>query len=144
MYQSSPGCQSSCSSEPSPLGSATNNDSGVDTSSVGDLSTLDHLPFVESLGFEELTGSVAAVGLHTRKQFGMNQYLEHLKKEKLKTVKDSCWWASKQTPPCLGSEFPPIPATGKDEEKQISDQYLNETALIWAQKAKIWYKDACR
>uniref|UniRef100_A0A3Q2E5C0 GLI family zinc finger 2 n=1 Tax=Cyprinodon variegatus TaxID=28743 RepID=A0A3Q2E5C0_CYPVA len=83
MYQSSPGGQSSCSSEPSPLG--TNNDSGVETAahsggSLGDLSTLDDLPFVDS------------------KQLSTSQCLENLKKEKLKTVRDSCRWASNPTP----------------------------------------------
>ncbi|KAK2857143.1 hypothetical protein Q5P01_005878 [Channa striata] len=117
MYQSSPGGQSSCSSEPSPLGSATNNDSGVEMAvhsggSLGDLSTLDDLPFVESLGFEDFTGGVTVVGLHIRKQLGGSQRLEHLKKEKLKIVRDSCRWASNPTPPVLGTKLPPIPASG--------------------------------
>uniref|UniRef100_A0A3Q2E5G0 GLI family zinc finger 2 n=1 Tax=Cyprinodon variegatus TaxID=28743 RepID=A0A3Q2E5G0_CYPVA len=91
--RSSPGGQSSCSSEPSPLG--TNNDSGVETAahsggSLGDLSTLDDLPFVDSLGFEDSSGGGAAVGLHLRKQLSTSQCLENLKKEKLKTVRDSC------------------------------------------------------
>ncbi|KAM7375549.1 hypothetical protein PAMA_014587 [Pampus argenteus] len=115
MYQSSPGGQSSCSSEPSPLGSATNNDSGVEMAahsggSLGDLSTLDDLPFVESFGFEDSLGGVAAVGLHFRKQLG--QRLEYLKKEKLKTVRDSCRWATNPTPLALGTKLPPIPASG--------------------------------
>ncbi|XP_029303310.1 zinc finger protein GLI2-like [Cottoperca gobio] len=117
MYQSSPGGQSSCSSEPSPLGSATNNDSGVEMAahsggSLGDLSTLDDLPFVESLGCEDSTGGVAVMGLHFRKQFGTSLRLEHLKKEKLKTVRDSCRWASSPAAPVLGTKLPPIPASG--------------------------------
>ncbi|CAK6980698.1 zinc finger protein GLI2-like [Scomber scombrus] len=117
MYQSSPGGQSSCSSEPSPLGSTTNNDSGVEMAahsggSLGDLSTLDELPFVESFGFEDSRGGVAAVGLHYRKQLSTCQHLEHLKKEKLMTVRDSCRWATNPTPLALGTKLPPIPATG--------------------------------
>uniref|UniRef100_A0A3Q3VM13 C2H2-type domain-containing protein n=1 Tax=Mola mola TaxID=94237 RepID=A0A3Q3VM13_MOLML len=117
MYQSSPGGQSSCSSEPSPLGSATNNDSGVEMAahsggSPGDLSALDDLPFVEPLGCEESSGGVAAVGIHFRKQLSTSQRLEHLKKEKLKVVRDSCRWASNPTPPVLGTKLPPIPASG--------------------------------
>ncbi|XP_069020302.1 zinc finger protein GLI2-like [Embiotoca jacksoni] len=117
MHQSSPGGQSSCSSEPSPLGSATNNDSGVETAvhsggSLGDLSALDDLPFVESLGFEDSGGGVAALGLHFRKQLSTSHRLEHLKKEKLKTVRDSCRWANNPTPPVLGTKLPPIPAHG--------------------------------
>ncbi|XP_038578125.1 zinc finger protein GLI2-like isoform X2 [Micropterus salmoides] len=117
MYQSSPGGQSSCSSEPSPLGSATNNDSGVEMAahsggSLGDLTTLDDLPFVESLGCEDSTGGVAVAGLYFRKQLGTSQRLEHLKKEKLKTVRDSCRWASNPTPLVTGTKLPPIPASG--------------------------------
>ncbi|XP_070712034.1 zinc finger protein GLI2-like [Pempheris klunzingeri] len=117
MYQSSPGGQSSCSSEPSPLGSATNNDSGVEMAahsggSLGDLSTLDDLPFVESLGCEGSTGGVALVGTRFRKQLFTSQRLEHLKKEKLKTVRDPCRWAGNPTPPVLGTKLPPIPAGG--------------------------------
>uniref|UniRef100_A0A8C6XWP8 C2H2-type domain-containing protein n=1 Tax=Naja naja TaxID=35670 RepID=A0A8C6XWP8_NAJNA len=82
MYQSSPGGQSSCSSEPSPLGSINNNDSGVEMNmhsggSLGDLTVLeDNTPVVDS------TVSSAM------------QRLEQLKKEKLRTVKDSCSWLS--------------------------------------------------
>ncbi|XP_039998122.1 zinc finger protein GLI2-like [Xiphias gladius] len=126
MYQSSPGGQSSCSSEPSPLGSATNNDSGVEMAahsggSLGDLSTLDDLPFVESLGFDDSTGGVAAVGLHFRKQLGTSQLLELLKKEKLKTVRDSCRWVNNPIPPVLGTKLPPIPASGSLLESSSMD-----------------------
>uniref|UniRef100_A0A3P9K9G8 GLI family zinc finger 2b n=1 Tax=Oryzias latipes TaxID=8090 RepID=A0A3P9K9G8_ORYLA len=116
MHQPSPGSQSSCSSEPSPLG--TNHDSGVETAahsggSLGELSPLDDLPFVESLGLEDFAGGGAAtVGLHLRKQLGMSQHLQHLKKETLRTVRESCRWASKPTPPILNSKLPPIPAGG--------------------------------
>uniref|UniRef100_A0A8C2Z4D4 GLI family zinc finger 2 n=1 Tax=Cyclopterus lumpus TaxID=8103 RepID=A0A8C2Z4D4_CYCLU len=117
MYQSSPDGQSSCSSEPSPLGSATNNDSGVEMAahswgSLGDLSVLDDPPFAESLGWDESTGGGAVIGLHFRKQFGTIRHLEHLKKEKLNTVRDSCLWAGNPTAPVLGTKLPPIPSMG--------------------------------
>ncbi|XP_068121254.1 zinc finger protein GLI1 isoform X2 [Hyperolius riggenbachi] len=53
--QPSPGGQSSCSSERSPLGSTNNNDSGVEMNanaggSFEDLSNLDDIPSVESVG----------------------------------------------------------------------------------------------
>ncbi|XP_041637458.1 zinc finger protein GLI2-like [Cheilinus undulatus] len=123
MYQSSPGGQSSCSSEPSPLGSATNNDSGVEMAahsggSLGDLSALDDLPFMESLGCDHSSGGMAVLGLHFRKQFGAGQRLEHLKKEKLKAVRDSCRWASDPITPTLGTRLPPIPASGSLLENQ--------------------------
>ncbi|KAK5847454.1 hypothetical protein PBY51_016578 [Eleginops maclovinus] len=110
MHQSSPGGQSSCSSEPSPLGSATNNDSGVEMAapsrgSLGDLSPLDDLPFVEALGYEDTIGGLAVMGLHHRKHFGTNM---HLKKETLKMARDSCRWAG--NPTVLGTKLPPIPA----------------------------------
>ncbi|XP_041834295.1 zinc finger protein GLI2-like [Melanotaenia boesemani] len=115
MHQSSPGGQSSCSGEPSPLG--TNNDSGVETAaysggSLGDLSALDDLSFMESMGIEDSSGGVSAVGLHLRKQLSTSQRLERLKKEKLKTVRDSCLWANNPTPPVLGTKLPPILTSG--------------------------------
>ncbi|XP_059184102.1 zinc finger protein GLI2-like [Centropristis striata] len=119
MYQSSPGGQSSCSSEPSPLGSATYNDSGVETAahsggSLGDLSAVDDLPFVESFGCEDTGGGGVAmvVGLQFRKHLSTSRRLVHMKKEKLKTVRDSCQWASDPTPPALGTKLPPILASG--------------------------------
>uniref|UniRef100_A0A8C6WKZ3 GLI family zinc finger 2a n=1 Tax=Neogobius melanostomus TaxID=47308 RepID=A0A8C6WKZ3_9GOBI len=52
-YQSSPGGHSSCSSEPSPLSSTNNNDSGVEMAmhsggSFGDLSAQDECPMIDS------------------------------------------------------------------------------------------------
>ncbi|XP_066497228.1 zinc finger protein GLI2a [Hoplias malabaricus] len=113
MYQSSPGGQSSCSSEPSPLGSTTNNDSGVEMAmhsggSLGDLSALDDPPVVDSTGSP---GGSAGVGLQLRKNRGGLLQLEHIKKEKLKTVRDSCSWAN-TAPQIQNTKLPPIPAVG--------------------------------
>lgn len=111
MYQPSPGGQSSCSSEPSPLGSAANHDSGVETAltsggSLGDLSPPDELPFLEPLSCGEAAGGVAAVaGAHFLKQ-----RLELLKREKLKTVRD---WTGELKPPVLGTKLPPLPVPGE-------------------------------
>ncbi|XP_055071489.2 zinc finger protein GLI2a [Misgurnus anguillicaudatus] len=109
MYQSSPGGQSSCSSEPSPLGSATNNDSGVEMAmysggSLGDLSALDDQPVVDSTGSPATS---AGVGLHLRKNRGGLLHLEHIKKEKLKVVRDSCPWAN-TTAQVRNTKLPPI------------------------------------
>uniref|UniRef100_A0A8C6XWS7 C2H2-type domain-containing protein n=1 Tax=Naja naja TaxID=35670 RepID=A0A8C6XWS7_NAJNA len=111
MYQSSPGGQSSCSSEPSPLGSINNNDSGVEMNmhsggSLGDLTVLeDNTPVVDS------TVSSAM------------QRLEQLKKEKLRTVKDSCSWAN-PAPQVKNSKLPPIPAERRDSSTStISSAY---------------------
>ncbi|KAL4618039.1 zinc finger protein GLI2-like [Arapaima gigas] len=110
MYQSSPG-QSSCCSEPSPLGSIANNDSGIEMAvhsgdSLGDLSTPDETPIVDST----VSPGSSAVGLQLRKIGSAAHRLEHLKKEKLKAVRDSCYWAN-QAPQVQNTKLPPIPAT---------------------------------
>ncbi|TRY84838.1 hypothetical protein DNTS_002281, partial [Danionella cerebrum] len=111
MYQSSPGGQSSCSSEPSPLGSTTNNDSGVEMAlhsggSLGDLSALDDTPVVDSTGSP---GTSAGVGLQLRKNRGGLLQVEHIKKEKLKNVRDSCSWAN-ASHQVRNTKLPPIPS----------------------------------
>ncbi|KAM9487385.1 zinc finger protein GLI2a isoform 2-T2 [Clarias gariepinus] len=113
MYQSSPGGQSSCSSERSPLGSTTNNDSGVEMAihsggSLGDLCALDDPPVVDSTGSP---GTSAGVGLQLRKNRGVVLHLDHIKKEKLKTMRDSCSWTN-STPQVRNTKLPPIPAVG--------------------------------
>ncbi|NWT61522.1 GLI2 protein, partial [Erythrocercus mccallii] len=107
--QSSPGGQSSCSSEPSPLGSTNNNDSGVEMNmhsggSLGDLTALDdNAPVVDST----VSSGNSAVSLQLRKHMTTMQRLEQLKKEKLKTVKDSCSWVS-PAPQARNTKLPPI------------------------------------
>ncbi|XP_041119876.1 zinc finger protein GLI2-like isoform X2 [Polyodon spathula] len=112
MYQSSPGGQSSCSSEPSPLGSITNNDSAVEMhmnhgGSLGDLAALDDPPIRDST----VSSGSSTVGLQLRKNITATHRLEQLKKEKLKTVRDSCSWAS-PAPQARNIKLPPIPAIG--------------------------------
>uniref|UniRef100_A0A667YGW9 GLI family zinc finger 2a n=1 Tax=Myripristis murdjan TaxID=586833 RepID=A0A667YGW9_9TELE len=122
-YQSSPGGHSSCSSEPSPLSSANNNDSGVEMAmhsggSFGDLSALDECPMVDST--VPAGGQQAGVGLQLRKAGGhgggVTIKLENIKKERLKTVRDTCPWASSAPQPPQGhrnnTKLPPIPAVG--------------------------------
>ncbi|XP_019898115.3 zinc finger protein GLI2 isoform X1 [Esox lucius] len=124
VYQSSPGGQSSCSSEPSPLGSATYHDSGVEMAlhsgggSVGDLTGLDESPgpFLDpSTSCLSSGESGLGVGLHLRQRLAPSYIhrLEHLKKEKLKTVRDSCQWADHHpAPPVQNTKLPPISASG--------------------------------
>ncbi|KAM9548694.1 zinc finger protein GLI2 isoform 3-T4 [Guaruba guarouba] len=113
MCQSSPGGQSSCSSEPSPLGSTNNNDSGVEMNmhsggSLGDLTALDDsAPVVDST----VSSGNSTVSLHLRKHMTTMQRLEQLKKEKLKTVKDSCSWVS-PAPQARNTKLPPISGNG--------------------------------
>ncbi|XP_034769867.2 zinc finger protein GLI1-like [Acipenser ruthenus] len=92
--QPSPGGQSSCSSERSPLGSANNNDSGVEMNanaggSLEDLSTLEDAPCVESAG----TAGMSAQAL---------KRLENLKIDKLKQIR-------RPTPPTRNVKLPVIP-----------------------------------
>ncbi|KAF4086874.1 hypothetical protein AMELA_G00089340 [Ameiurus melas] len=113
MYHSSPGGQSSCSSEQSPLGSTTNNDSGVEMAlhsggSLGDLCALDDPPVVDSTGSP---GTSAGVGLQLRKNRGGVLHLDQIKKEKLKTMRDSCSWTN-STPQVRNIKLPPVPVVG--------------------------------
>lgn len=80
--------------------------------SLGDLSNLDELPFVEPLACDESAGGLTVMGLNQPKQLNTSQCLETLKKEKLKTVRDSCRWANNPTPPVFGTKLPPIQASG--------------------------------
>ncbi|XP_060683028.1 zinc finger protein GLI2a isoform X3 [Hemiscyllium ocellatum] len=112
MYQSSPGGQSSCSSEPSPLGSTNNNDSGVEMNinsggSLGDLTALDDSPIVDST----VSSGTSAISLHLRKNMTAPQRLEQLKKEKLKQVRDIPSWAN-PVPPVKNTKLPLIPMNG--------------------------------
>ncbi|XP_068184781.1 zinc finger protein GLI2a [Antennarius striatus] len=122
-YQSSPGGHSSCSSEPSPLSSANNNDSGVEMTmhsggSFGDLSAQDECPMVDST--VPAGGQQAGVGLQLRKAVGhggaVTIKLENIKKERLKMVRDSCPWGNAAPQPLQGqrnsTKLPPIPAVG--------------------------------
>ncbi|XP_067372296.1 zinc finger protein GLI2a isoform X3 [Channa argus] len=123
MYQSSPGGHSSCSSEPSPLSSTNNNDSGVEMAmhsggSFGDLSAQDECPMVDST--VHAGGQQAGVGLQLRKATshggGVTIKLENIKKERLKTVRDSCPWINSGPQPPQGQrnsmKLPSIPVVG--------------------------------
>ncbi|CAM4677958.1 zinc finger protein GLI1 [Caretta caretta] len=96
--QPSPGGQSSCSSERSPLGSANNNDSGVEMNanpggSFEDLSTLEDPPLGEPMG---------ASGLSALRR------LENLRIDKFKQLR--------KPPAGKGLKLPAIPGTGPPGE----------------------------
>ncbi|XP_029108365.1 zinc finger protein GLI2-like [Scleropages formosus] len=110
MYRSSPG-QSSCCSEPSPLGNVANSDGGIGMAlhigdGPGDVSMPDEPPVADST----VSLSRSAVGIQLRKTGIAAHRLENLKKEKLKAVRDSCYWAN-QAPQVQNTKLPPIPAT---------------------------------
>ncbi|XP_034497848.1 zinc finger protein GLI2 [Ailuropoda melanoleuca] len=113
LCQSSPGAQSSCSSEPSPLGSAPNNDSGVEMpgtgpGSLGDLTALDDTPPGADAS---ALAAPSAGGLQLRKHMTAMHRFEQLKKEKLKSLKDSCSWAG-PAPHTRTTKLPPLPGSG--------------------------------
>ncbi|XP_040330597.1 LOW QUALITY PROTEIN: zinc finger protein GLI2 [Herpailurus yagouaroundi] len=113
LCQSSPGAQSSCSSEPSPLGSAPNNDSGVEMpgtgpGSLGDLTALDDTPPGADAS---ALAAPSAGGLQLRKHMTAMHRFEQLKKEKLKSLKDSCSWAG-PAPHTRNTKLPPLPGSG--------------------------------
>ncbi|XP_039090844.1 zinc finger protein GLI2 isoform X2 [Hyaena hyaena] len=113
LCQSSPGAQSSCSSEPSPLGSAPNNDSGVEMpgtgpGSLGDLTALDGTPPGTDAS---ALAAPSAGGLQLRKHMTAMHRLEQLKKEKLKSLKDACSWAG-PAPHTRSTKLPPLPGSG--------------------------------
>ncbi|XP_069877980.1 zinc finger protein GLI2 [Dipodomys merriami] len=113
LCQSSPGAQSSCSSEPSPLGSVPNNDSGVEMpgpgpGSLGDLTALDD---TSPGGDPPALAAPSAGGLQLRKHMTTMHRFEQLKREKLKSLKDSCSWAG-PAPHTRNTKLPPLPASG--------------------------------
>ncbi|XP_061906555.1 zinc finger protein GLI2-like [Entelurus aequoreus] len=97
MHQSSPGGQSSCNTEPSPLGSATNNDSGVEmvglsAGSLEDLSTVVLLE--EPLGDEDTNRGVLGAGICIKKQLSSQQHLEYPLKEEIRTLRGLRQWTA--------------------------------------------------
>ncbi|XP_072300402.1 zinc finger protein GLI2a [Eucyclogobius newberryi] len=142
-YQSSPGGHSSCSSEPSPLSSTNNNDSGVEMAmhsggSFGDLSTQDEGPMIDST--VHAGGHHAGVGLQLRKAMphgSVTIKLENIKKERFKTVRDSCPWSNSAPQPPQGqhnTKLPPIPAVGSLLENSnlinnLSGQYPGQRII---------------
>ncbi|ELK25718.1 Zinc finger protein GLI2, partial [Myotis davidii] len=114
LCQASPGAQSSCSSEPSPLGSAPNNDSGVDMpgtgpGSLGDLTALDDTPPGADTS---ALAAPSAGGLQLRQHMTAMHRLEQLKREKLKSLKDSCSWAGPAPHP-RNPKLPPLPGSAR-------------------------------
>ncbi|XP_057707994.1 zinc finger protein GLI2a isoform X1 [Corythoichthys intestinalis] len=136
MYQSSPGGHSSCSSQPSPLSSTNNNDSGVEMAmhsggSFGDLSAQDECPMVDST--VSAGGQQVGLGVHLRKAMGHcgtdTIKMENIKKERLKTVREPCPWVNSAPQPPHGqrsnTKLPPIPAVGSLLENSNLTSNLN-------------------
>ncbi|KAK0138181.1 Zinc finger protein GLI1 [Merluccius polli] len=108
--QPSPGGQSSCSSERSPLGSANNNDSGVEMNlnaagSLEDLTALeDGVAGGGGVGGVEAGNALGPMGMSAQAL----KRLENLKIDKLKQIR-------RPTPPgrCASNKLPAIPGSGE-------------------------------
>ncbi|KAM5152204.1 zinc finger protein GLI2 [Mantella aurantiaca] len=143
MMQPSPGGQSSCSSEPSPLGNANNTDSGVELSLHGDGGLGDLFGFEDTgpVVDSTVTSGTSMVGLQLRRQGGATvQRLEQLKKEKLKTLKESCSFMN-PAPPARNTKLPVISGNGSllditgvpsgvMTNPRISDLTLNDITML--------------
>nr|XP_061779505.1 zinc finger protein GLI2-like [Nerophis lumbriciformis] len=113
MHQSGPGGRSSCNIEPSPLGGATNNDSGVEmvglsAGSLEDLSTVFLLE--EPLGDEDTNRGVLGADICIKKQLCSQQHLEYPLKEEIRTLRGLRQWTANPSPPAHRTKLPPIPA----------------------------------
>ncbi|XP_044160245.1 zinc finger protein GLI2 [Bufo gargarizans] len=141
MIQPSPGGQSSCSSEPSPLGSTNHTDSGVEFHGEGGLGDIFGLEDTSHVVDSSVSTGNAMVGLQLRKQGGTAvQRLEQLKKEKLKTLKESCSFMN-PAPPARNTKFPAISGNGSlldnmgvpgsvNINPRITDLSLNDITIL--------------
>lgn len=104
--------------------------------SFGDLSALDDCPMVDST--VSAGGQQAGVGLQLRKAVGhvgtVTIKLENIKKERLKTVRDSCPWVNSAPQPPQGQrssmKLPPIPAVGKYDLRRCLLQYWESLTVL--------------
>uniref|UniRef100_G3U0V7 GLI family zinc finger 2 n=1 Tax=Loxodonta africana TaxID=9785 RepID=G3U0V7_LOXAF len=120
LCQSSPRAQSSCSSELSPLGNAPNNDSGMEMpgtgpGSLGDLTALDDMPLGANAS---ALAAPSAGGLQLRKHMTTMQ----LKKEKLKSLQDSCSWVGPAAH-TRTAKLPPLPGSGNQQHSAILESF---------------------
>uniref|UniRef100_A0A3Q3W0Y4 C2H2-type domain-containing protein n=1 Tax=Mola mola TaxID=94237 RepID=A0A3Q3W0Y4_MOLML len=121
--QPSPGGQSSCSSERSPLGSANNNDSGVEMNlnAAGSLEDLTALEDGVGGGGGESGNVVGTMGMSAQAL----KRLENLKIDKLKQIR-------KPTPPtrCGSNKLPPLPGTGENIGMCASSPLLSNRRVM--------------
>ncbi|XP_034022020.1 zinc finger protein GLI1-like [Thalassophryne amazonica] len=123
--QPSPGAQSSCSSERSPLGSANNNDSGVEMN-LNAAGSLEDLTTVEDRvsgggGGGEGGGVGGTIGMSAQAL----KRLENLKIDKLKQIR-------RPTPPgrCASNKLPAIPGTGDNIGMCASSPLLSNRRVL--------------
>ncbi|XP_066543427.1 transcriptional activator GLI3 [Amia ocellicauda] len=116
--QPSPGGQSSCSSEQSPL--STNSSSGIELTlnsggSMGDLSTIEEAPIMDST----VSTATTMLGLQARRNVAGMRWMEHVKMERLKQV-NGVLPRLNPTPPPKGPTLPPIVGNGSQQGKSSS------------------------
>ncbi|XP_053215277.1 transcriptional activator GLI3 isoform X1 [Podarcis raffonei] len=83
--QPSPGGQSTCSSEQSPISTYSNNGTELNLTSrgsVGDLSVIDETPIMDST----ISTATTALGLQTRRNMTETKWMEQVKLERLKQI----------------------------------------------------------
>uniref|UniRef100_A0A670JK96 GLI family zinc finger 3 n=1 Tax=Podarcis muralis TaxID=64176 RepID=A0A670JK96_PODMU len=83
--QPSPGGQSTCSSEQSPISTYSNNGTELNLTSrgsVGDLSVIDETPIMDST----ISTATTALGLQTRRNMSETKWMEQVKLERLKQI----------------------------------------------------------
>lgn len=117
--QPSPGGQSSCSSERSPLGSGNNNDSGVEMN-LNAAGSLEDLTALEDAG-AAAGGETGGVGMSAQAL----KRLENLKIDKLKQIR-------RPTPPsrCNNNKLPAIPGAGENMGMCASSPLLSNRRVM--------------
>lgn len=109
--QPSPGGQSTCSSEQSPISNYSNN--GIELTltgggSVGDLSVIDETPIMDST----ISTATTALGLQARRNMTGTKWMEQVKLERLKQV-NGMLPRLNPVPPSKAPTLPPLIGNGK-------------------------------
>ncbi|NXI80314.1 GLI3 protein, partial [Rhipidura dahli] len=109
--QPSPGGQSTCSSEQSPISNYSNN--GIELTltgggSVGDLSVIDETPIMDST----ISTATTALGLQARRNITGTKWMEQVKLERLKQV-NGMLPRLNPVPPSKAPTLPPLIGNGE-------------------------------
>uniref|UniRef100_A0A8D0LAA5 GLI family zinc finger 3 n=1 Tax=Sphenodon punctatus TaxID=8508 RepID=A0A8D0LAA5_SPHPU len=116
--QPSPGGQSTCSSEQSPISNYSNN--GIELNltsrgSVGDLSVIDETPIMDST----ISTATTALGLQARRNMTGTKWMEQVKLERLKQV-NGMLPRLNPIPPSKAPTLPPLAGNGTQSNSSCS------------------------
>ncbi|XP_061441970.1 transcriptional activator GLI3 isoform X2 [Rhineura floridana] len=116
--QPSPGGQSTCSSEQSPISNYSNN--GIELNltsrgSVGDLSVIDETPIMDST----ISTATTALGLQARRNMTETKWMEQVKLERLKQI-NGVLPRLNPMPPSKTSALPPVIGNGTHSSNSYS------------------------